>query len=119
MNDSEEDMPTVETIYAQIVHGKTYFLVLLYRGPADRSNEKELEALQKQHLQYLFRLRLQKKLLLNGPTLDDVELRDICIFQSKDVEEVRLFIEADPLVASGYLTYEMHPWMGMPGDTLT
>jgi hypothetical protein len=57
-------------------------------------------------------------LVINGPVLDDPELKGISIFDTTDEEEVRRLSEGDPAVKAGRLVYEIYEWFGIPGDGL-
>jgi uncharacterized protein YciI len=71
-----------------------------------------------EHLRYLFQLRAEGKLVINGPVLDDAELKGISIFNTTDKEEVRRLSDGDPAVKAGRLVYEIYEWFGIPGDRL-
>ena len=74
--------------------------------------------MQMAHLHHLFKLRAEGKLVIVGPVLADVELGGIGILDLTDMEEAKKIVEEDPEVKSGRLTYEIYPWMGLPGDKL-
>ncbi len=109
---------TAEFISREVARAKTYVLVVLRLGPRERDDQELLDDLQLKHLEHLFALRQAGKLVLNGPSLIDSELRGICIFDVAEVEEVRSFVGRDPLVEAGFLVAEIYPWMGLPGDQL-
>ena len=109
---------TPEFIADEVARGKHYFLVLLMRGPRERNDSDLLKDMQQQHLQHMFALRQDGKLLLNGPTLIDSKLRGICIFNGDSEDEVQSYVRADPMVAAGFLSPKIYPWMGLPGDVL-
>ncbi len=107
---------TEDYVNEQVSKGKPYFLVLLKRGPGyDRMSGQKL---QMEHLQRLFRLRQEGKISLTGPVTDDADIRGIEICNLSDIEEVKKLTESDPAVKVGRLIYEVHPWFGIPGDTL-
>ncbi len=118
MNEEREEI-SAEFIAKEIARAKTYVAVLYMRGPRDREDPNLLERLQQGHLQHLFALRKQGKLLLNGPALADAEFRGLAIFKSESVDEVRKHIHSDPLIEAGFLVAEVYPWMGLPGDSLS
>jgi uncharacterized protein YciI len=109
---------TPEFISQEVARAKTYYLVMLIRGPRERNDQKVLDDLQLKHLQHLFALRQTGKLVLNGPSLIDSEFRGLCIFNVSSLEEVQGYVEEDPLVKAGFLVAEIYPWMGLPGDQL-
>ena len=71
-----------------------------------------------EHLRYLLQLRAEGKLLVNGPVIEDPELKGVSIFNTTDREEVRRLSDADPAVKAGRLVYEIYDWFGLPGDGL-
>ena len=71
-----------------------------------------------EHLRHLFSLRAEGKLVINGPMMNDSELRGIGIFDINNREEVKKLLDANPAVKAGRLRYEIHPWFGIPGDAL-
>ncbi len=117
-NSANNPKITVEFIHNEVARAKPYFLVLLYLGDAKRGNKEEQDKLQLEHLAHMFRLRQQGHLVLNGPLLKDDKLRGICIYNCDTIDEVEMYTAADPMVAAGYLRYEISPWLGLPGDCL-
>lgn len=107
-----------ELIAREVERAKSYFLVLLMRGPRERNDQALLDDLQLKHLQHLFALRQAGKLVLNGPSLADSRFRGLSIFDVASLEEVQGYVDADPLVQAGFLVAEIYPWMGLPGDRL-
>jgi len=91
---------------------ESYAFVLL-RRPADAPGrgERELDALQEQHLGYLDRLATAGKLLAAGPFSDqeDESLRGLCVFATT-VEEARALVAEDPSVRAGRLEAEVMTW---------
>jgi uncharacterized protein YciI len=107
-----------EQIATTVARGETYTLLLLWAGPHRDQEESEQDRLQHAHLRHLFGLRNEGKLLLNGPLLDGGDLVGIGIFAGTDLDEVRALAEADPAVQAGRLRVDVHPWFGMPGDSI-
>ncbi|HEX6543648.1 MAG TPA: YciI family protein [Ktedonobacterales bacterium] len=89
-----------------------YYLRMLKRGPQWTPVETpEVERLQAAHLAYGQKLRDKGKLILNGPLLDNGDLRGIGVFRVGSLEEARVLSDADPAVQAGRLISEIHPWM--------
>jgi predicted enzyme related to lactoylglutathione lyase/uncharacterized protein YciI len=105
------------SLQKEIARGRAYALVFLKAGPARGQSAEETARLQVAHLTYLFRLRAEGKLVINGPLTSDGELRGLSIYNT-DVAEARRLAEADPAVQAGRLVVEAHPWFGLPGDSL-
>ena len=109
---------TNEFVEKTVASGKQYCAFLYKAGPHRNQPPAELERLQMEHLRYLFRLRAEGRLLINGPIEDDPELKGIGIFNTTDQDEVRKLLGGDPAVKAGRLIYEVYPWFGIPGDCL-
>lgn len=93
-----------------------YYLRLLKRGPLWTPEETlEVERLQAAHLAYGQKLRDAGKLILNGPLLDNGDLRGVGIFRVSSLEEAQTLSDADPSVQAGRLVSEIHPWMVFRG----
>lgn len=109
---------TNEFIRQRVATGRKYCLRLFKAGHNRNQPEAEAEKIQMEHLRYLMQLRDEGKLLINGPVIDDTELRGISIFNTTDREEVMRLSDADPAVIAGRLVYEIYEWFGIPGDCL-
>ena len=109
---------TNEFIQKTVASGKAYCIFLYKAGPNRDQPPAEAEKLQMEHLRYLFQLRAEGKLVINGPVLDETDLKGVGIFNTTDVTEVKNLLEGDPAVKVGRLTYEIHPWFSIPGDSL-
>jgi len=109
---------TDEFIRQNVASGKKYCLLLLKAGPKLNQPPAEAERIRMEHLRHTFQMRAEGKLLINGPVLDDPELRAIGIFNTTDKEEVKKFMERDPAVRAGWFKYEIYLWFGIPGDSL-
>jgi uncharacterized protein len=105
-------------IQDQVSSGKQYCLFLYHSGPNRNQSEAESEKLQQEHLRYLFKLREDGKLILNGPVTDESSLRGIGIFNCSDKEEAKHWLDGDPAVKAERLIYEVYSWFGLPGDYL-
>lgn len=91
---------------------KVYYLRLLKRGPLWTPEETpEAERLQAAHLAHGRKLREAGKLILNGPVLDNGDLRGVGIFRVDSLEEAQALSDADPAVQADRLVSELHPWM--------
>jgi uncharacterized protein YciI len=94
---------------------KPYFLVILKKGPHRDQDSAVAAAIQKGHMDNINKLAASGKLNVAGPFLDEGDMRGIFIFDSGNEQEVRTFVENDPAVKAGRLTYEIHPWMTQKG----
>ena len=94
----------------------TYQLGLLRRGPQSApADAEETRRLHQDHLAHIRSLMQSGKLGAAGPFTDDGELRGLLIFRAASLDEARALAEADPLVKSGRLVVEFHPWMAADG----
>ena len=109
---------TDELIRKTLAIGKKYFMVV-YKGGHVNFSKEEGDKIQWEHLHYVFGLRAEGKLLLNGPITDSPELNAIGIFNSTDMDEVKRWMDEDPNIKSGRRSYELYPYFGIPGDTLS
>jgi uncharacterized protein YciI len=109
---------TDEFIREQIATGRQYCARVFKAGPNRNQPSAEADHIQMEHLRYLFQLRAEGKLLINGPVIDDPEVKGISIFNTTDVEEVKKLSDEDPAVKAGRLVYEIYHWFGLPGECL-
>lgn len=101
-----------------ISRGKEYFLVILKKGPKYNVDKETDNKIQLEHVMYLLGLRQEGILVINGPIIDDGDVRGISIYNLQNKEDVKDIVESDPAIVTKQLVYEMHPWFGFPGDTL-
>ena len=93
-----------------------YYLRLLKKGPQWTAEETpELQRLQAAHVAYGHQLLEAGTLVLNGPLLDDVDLRGVGVFRVGSLAEAQALSDADPAVQAGRLVSEIHPWMVSKG----
>lgn len=91
---------------------KKYVMAFLKKGPNRSLDSITRSKLQRAHLDNIIKLAEDGVLVLAGPFLDDTEIRGIYIFNVETVEEARKLTETDPLIQSGGLIMELHPWYG-------
>ena len=109
---------TDEYVQHEIEKGKQYLVVILKSIPQPGISEDSMADEQEAHLKYLFTLKEKGKLPVFGPFFNSGDLEGLCIFNSDNTDEVKRLIEGDPHVKAGHLTYEIHPWFGIPGYSL-
>ena len=109
---------TDEFIEKATASGKQYCLRLYRKGPNRDQPPEEADRIQMEHLRYLFQLRAEGKIVINGPVIGDSELSGMAIFNTIDKEEVKRLSAGDPAVKAGRLVYDVYHWYGMPGDCL-
>ncbi len=94
---------------------KTYYFVLLTKGPHREQDSLTAEKIQAAHMANINRLGKEGKLIVAGPFMDDGDWRGIFIFDAKDKNEVESYLKTDMAVTSGRLRYEIHPWLTEKG----
>lgn len=95
---------------------KQYYLVILTKGPNRNQDSATAATIQKGHLENIWRLNKEKKLLVAGPFLDDQNMRGIFIFDVATEKEVIDLLNTDPAIIAGRLSYEIHLWMTAKGN---
>ena len=112
---------TREEVMHTLTSARMYTFGLLLDGrniPQTETQKKEMEALQMEHLKYLFTLKKLGKLPLFGPLTDGGSIHGILIFDTESQEEAKKLMDEDPFVKHGYLNFELHPYYGLPGDRI-
>ena len=97
---------------------KTYYMVFLKKGPHRDQDSVTAAKIQEGHIAHLTKMAKEGKLDLNGPFMDDGEIRGISVYNVSSEEEVRQLASEDPAVKSGRLVIEIHPWYSMQGSSL-
>lgn len=92
---------------------KPFVMAFLKAGP--NRDSVTAEKLQRAHLDNIFRLAKEGKLVVAGPFTDDTELKGIYIFNVSTLEEAKKLTETDPAIKAGRLIMELHPWYGPAG----
>jgi uncharacterized protein YciI len=115
---AQETMSLPE-VQAELAKAKNYTLVFFLKGPKEeKENDAAARELHMKHLQYLFGLKKNNVLSIFGPLTDNGTIKGILIFNSTDQVEVKKYLDADNYVKAGYMAYELHPWFGIPGQSL-
>lgn len=107
------DEKTQDTILMQ-----QYFMVFLNSGPIRSQNEEEAELLQKEHMAHLTRMHELGYADISGPFGDDGNIRGVTIYNVPTLKMADSLAHADPMVKSGRLEIEIHPWWAAKGSSL-
>ncbi|MBK8946705.1 MAG: hypothetical protein IPM32_15735 [Ignavibacteriae bacterium] len=91
---------------------KKYVMAFLKRGPNRNLDSAKSAELQMAHLQNIFRLANEGKLVLAGPFFGESEIRGIYIFDVENVDDAKKLTETDPAIQQGSLVMELIPWYG-------
>jgi hypothetical protein len=92
-----------------------YTIAILKKGAAH--DPPRTDGIIWEHGRRNFALRAAGLLVIVCPIADGSELAGISIFDAPPVDVERL-MAADPAVAAGVLTFEVHPTRSFPGDRL-
>ncbi|WP_372013788.1 YciI family protein [Pseudoxanthomonas sp. 10H] len=101
-------------------HGmRPYVLVVLKTGPRRMPDGEARNAMFAGHFANMERLAEQGKLVLAGPFMKDpAGWRGLFVFAVADLEEARRLTESDPVIVSGEMVAEYHPWYGSAANML-
>jgi len=113
----DQALPLVsdELMRQQLPTMRGYTVVILKKGAAYAPPGSDATVWE--HGRRNFALRAAGLLSIVCPISDGTELAGIDIFDAEP-DEVERLIRADPAVAAGVLTYEIHPTQSFPGDCL-
>lgn len=87
-----------------------YFMVFLKSGPTRSQSKSEADSLQTLHLQHLERMFQLGYADISGPFGDNGDIRGITIYNVPNIEMADSLANLDPMVKSGRLVVEVHPW---------
>ncbi|UOB19239.1 YciI family protein [Abyssalbus ytuae] len=107
------DEKTKDTIIMQ-----QYFIAFLKKGTNRSQSDKEADSLQKLHLAHLTKMYEKGYADISGPFGDDGEIRGITIYNVPTLEMADSLANSDPMVKSGRLIIEVHPWWAAKGMPL-
>jgi len=107
------DAKTKDTILMQ-----KYFMVFLKKGPIRTQNEQVIKELQEDHLEHLSRMYEEGYADLIGPFGDDGDIRGIAVYNVPTLKMADSLAKLDPMVKSGNLEIEVHPWWTAKGQSL-
>ncbi len=95
-----------------------YFIAFLKKGSARSQTKEETDSLQKLHLAHLGRMYEEGFADISGPFGDDGDIRGITIYNVSTQKIADSLANMDPMVKSGRLTIEIHPWWAAKGFPL-
>ena len=107
------DEKTGDTILMQ-----QYFIAFLKKGPTRSQTKAEADSLQKLHLAHLGRMYEEGFADISGPFGDDGDIRGITIYNVPTKKMADSLANMDPMVKSGRLVIEIHPWWASKGFPL-
>ena len=95
-----------------------YFIAFLKSGPTRSQTKEEADSLQKLHLAHLGRMYEEGFADISGPFGDDGDIRGITIYNVPTKKMADSLANMDPMVKSGRLMIEIHPWWAAKGFSL-
>ncbi len=107
------DPNTQDTIIMQ-----QYFIAFLKRGPNRSQNKEDASLLQLAHLNHLQEMYNLGYADISGPFGDDGDIRGITIYNVPTLKMADSLANSDPMVKSGRLVIELHPWWAAKGFPL-
>ncbi len=107
------DEATQDTILMQ-----QYYMAFLKRGKNRSQSKEETDSLQKLHMEHLGKMYDMGYADISGPFGDDGDIRGITIYNVPTFEMADSLANADPMVKSGRLVIEIHPWWAAKGFPL-
>ena len=114
---TEENVAAYDSVLATQLNADDYGMkkyVMAFLKPGPNRNQDSLEAaqLQRAHMDNIFRLAEEGKLVLAGPFMDQGPYRGMYVFNVTSLEEAKALTETDPAIQAGRLEMELHPWYG-------
>ncbi|WP_281541658.1 YciI family protein [Maribacter aestuarii] len=107
------DEKTKDTVLMQ-----QYFIAFLKSGPNRSQAKEEADSLQALHLAHLGKMYELGYADISGPFGDDGVIRGITIYNTPTLEMADSLANSDPMVKSGRLIIEVHPWWAAKGFPL-
>tara|TARA_R110002167_G_scaffold13570_5_gene56206 strand:+ start:4105 stop:4599 length:495 start_codon:yes stop_codon:yes gene_type:complete len=95
-----------------------YFIAFLKKGPNRSQSKEKADSLQMLHLEHLGKMYALGFADISGPFGDDGDIRGITIYNTPTLEIADSLANMDPMVKSGRLVIEMHPWWAAKGFPL-
>jgi uncharacterized protein YciI len=95
-----------------------YFMAFLKKGPVRTQSKKVSDSLQTLHRNHLGRMYELGYADISGPFGDDGDIRGITIYNTPTQAIADSLANLDPMVQSGRLIIEMHPWWAAKGFPL-
>lgn len=87
-----------------------YYIVFLKRGENRNQSPAVADSLQKLHLAHLGRMYEEGYADISGPFGSDGDIRGITIYNVPNLNIADSLAKLDPMVQSGRLAVEVHPW---------
>jgi len=118
INDTNISNPNYDPILASKLNAdefgmKSYVFVLLKTGKNETTDRLLIEESFRGHMENINLLVEQEKLIVAGPFgKNQMNYRGLFIFNLKSIEETEQYLQNDPAISAGLLTYEICNWYG-------
>jgi len=89
----------------------TKYHIAFLRAASSPSSVQSVQQIQLEHLWNIRRMLDAGKLSAAGPFVNGGDLRGVFVFATQSMEEAREWAQADPMVKSGLVVVELHPWL--------
>ena len=100
-------------------HMKMFYMLIFIKGDqSEQYSEKQLFDMQNEHLAHINKMTEAGAVVIAGSFDGDNEKRGILIFDVDTEAEVIKWMQDDPFVKNGRLTYEILPWWTEKGKCL-
>lgn len=100
------------------IYMQEYFMAFLKSGDNRSQDKNALDSLQKLHREHLGRMYELGFADISGPFGDAGEIRGVTIYNTPTIEFADSLANLDPMVKSGRLKIELHPWWAGKGYPL-
>jgi uncharacterized protein YciI len=88
-----------------------FHMALLKRGPKFTTDETpEIKRLYQEQVKYVLGTLDSGKAVIAGPFTDGGDIFAVFVFRAPSAADAKAWAEANPAVASGHYSVEMHPW---------
>lgn len=113
-----ETFEYIDPISKDTILMQQYFIAFLKSGPTRSETKEEADSLQTLHLKHLQNMYDLGYADISGPFGDNGDIRGITIYNVPNLEKADSLVNLDPMVKSGRLIIEVHPWWAAKGFSL-
>src|SRR5690606_3203646 len=108
----------VDEVSGDTILMQQYFMVFLKAGDNRSQSKEALDSLQKLHLAHLGKMYQKGYADISGPFGDEGPIRGVSIYNVPTFQMADSLAKPDPMVQSGRLQVEVHPWWAAKGFPL-
>jgi len=89
---------------------KRYFMVLYLAGDNQNHSKEEIAEIQTGHMAHIGKMAKEANLITAGPFEGDAHFRGVLVFAKPNAADVEAWVNKDPAVLAGRLSYKLLPW---------